>query len=604
MALTKVTYSMINGAPVNVLDFGAVGDGVTDDTDAIQNAINTGQNLYFPSGEYLCNVTISEFFEWQGAGMTNSVLKPYNSSLPVVTNLYQEPDWRATSISDIGFESTSALTGIGFSYGDPAGYTAGQELIGRVIFNRCSFKGFDKAVFKNYGNIGNVYNQCYFQSNNYGSYAIDAELATGGVSPIMQADTDTWNGGEFHDNQIAAVCVLENAIPTGQLVFNQTVMEFNPGFAVYWSAPNCGSITPAAFNEVWFEGNATATTVTIPVVSGGVVTPTVLTPKTVSIDPTQRAFNFFSGGSGYNGIGTVAPNAPLGVWGDNRTAINLITEPTVGHWTRIAFANEGTETTVGASISSYLISGTSQNVIIGAGSQDSFAVQPNGSVQIGTPAVTGATPVDGSHQIYSTVATEGTHILDINGRFQGASAFYVASGGTPNAAATALSIYKNSTTNRSINAGGTVNASGADYAEYMVKCGDFTIEKGDICGINAEGKLTNVFADAVTFVVKSTDPSYVGGDTWGGKPLGEEPYTEEELEEIRQTVDRIAFAGKVPVNATNATAGDYIVPVLGSDGGIEGVSISNPTFEQYKIAVGKVISVDLNGKPTIIVKVA
>ena len=27
MSLTKVTYSMIKGAPVNVLDFGAVGDG-------------------------------------------------------------------------------------------------------------------------------------------------------------------------------------------------------------------------------------------------------------------------------------------------------------------------------------------------------------------------------------------------------------------------------------------------------------------------------------------------------------------------------------------------------------------------------------------------
>lgn len=55
MGLTKVSYAMINGASVNVLDFGAAGDGVTDDTTAIQAAINsltTGGRVYFPKGSY------------------------------------------------------------------------------------------------------------------------------------------------------------------------------------------------------------------------------------------------------------------------------------------------------------------------------------------------------------------------------------------------------------------------------------------------------------------------------------------------------------------------------------------------------------------------
>lgn len=53
MALTKVTYSMIEGSPINVQDYGAKGDGVTDDTVALQSALNTNQSIYFPPATYI-----------------------------------------------------------------------------------------------------------------------------------------------------------------------------------------------------------------------------------------------------------------------------------------------------------------------------------------------------------------------------------------------------------------------------------------------------------------------------------------------------------------------------------------------------------------------
>ena len=45
---------------VSVKDFGAVGDGVTDDTDAIKAAVTTAGSVYFPSGTYLCGDVIGD----------------------------------------------------------------------------------------------------------------------------------------------------------------------------------------------------------------------------------------------------------------------------------------------------------------------------------------------------------------------------------------------------------------------------------------------------------------------------------------------------------------------------------------------------------------
>lgn len=69
MSLTKVSYSMISGAVVNILDFGAVGDGVTDDTVAIQAAIDSlaptnaanflgGGTVYIPAGKFRVTSTL------------------------------------------------------------------------------------------------------------------------------------------------------------------------------------------------------------------------------------------------------------------------------------------------------------------------------------------------------------------------------------------------------------------------------------------------------------------------------------------------------------------------------------------------------------------
>ena len=90
MSLTKATYSMIEGAPINVLDYGAVGDGVANDTVAIQAAITaaaqtvggaTGAVVYFPTGTYLISetITLPNRVGLQGANGRGVEIKPHGS---------------------------------------------------------------------------------------------------------------------------------------------------------------------------------------------------------------------------------------------------------------------------------------------------------------------------------------------------------------------------------------------------------------------------------------------------------------------------------------------------------------------------------------------
>jgi polygalacturonase len=87
----SVTQTVTNklSQTVSVKDFGAVGNGTTDDTTAIQNAINTGYNVYFPKGNYFVTAvhgtTVFSLQQGQhlfgdGVGATTIVVNPTNPS--------------------------------------------------------------------------------------------------------------------------------------------------------------------------------------------------------------------------------------------------------------------------------------------------------------------------------------------------------------------------------------------------------------------------------------------------------------------------------------------------------------------------------------------
>lgn len=89
MSLTKVSYSMIEGTPANVLDYGADPTGVADSTSAFTAALAENQAIYIPVGVYIVNdVTVPSYKTIIGEAATNSltestVLKTTHNDAPI-----------------------------------------------------------------------------------------------------------------------------------------------------------------------------------------------------------------------------------------------------------------------------------------------------------------------------------------------------------------------------------------------------------------------------------------------------------------------------------------------------------------------------------------
>jgi hypothetical protein len=115
MALTKATFSMIDGAAVNVLDFGADPTGGTSSTAAIQAAIDTGVGtIFYPDGTYLVSgISIKSNQIHLGSGdaiitTTGNAFEPAgNSSNVVIDSLIFAGTGNAIYQADNSFYSVS-----------------------------------------------------------------------------------------------------------------------------------------------------------------------------------------------------------------------------------------------------------------------------------------------------------------------------------------------------------------------------------------------------------------------------------------------------------------------------------------------------------------
>lgn len=632
---------------ISVKWFDAKGDGVTNDTIAIQKALDFSLNVFFPKGTYYAKGLISR---------TNQ--KMFGEQGTLITSL------DSTNILKQGTEDSSWGTG-GSLYIDNISFQGsidwaslipieGEALVElystvRLYLHKVSIeKGKSSLLYiKNTGY--STINKCTLLASNLDNICLDSTSTLNAITSthISNSQISTGLRSSIHLNNVFNVTISTSQLEDSEaaLLITGTASNNNITFKNNYVEATRGDY------DIDFR---TASGQRLSIIDNYLAgTPNI---KTLGIN-TNGASNYqyitYSGNSGIT-------SQPL------HSGFQSL------DWLKGARNTEGTaeitllESTTSAQQTVRLKLNTANGY--GASFKSSSI---DGAYRIGLNRGTGFDSTDDGQAFFTqtyqnkgainTAATENyaLHIYGGSGTAKnqnslkcshvGGNVLYTGGvgftmGGTPNAAAAALNVHYVSGGGRSINAAGTINASGADYAEYENNNG-IKFEKGSIVGFKEDGTLTDNYNEAIRFGIKSTNPCIVGGDIWGSEEIiglrPQEPTRiddiiekvqikdsdefedvvikfgetdaeweqreneykkklfefETKLEAERQKVDRIAYSGKVPVNVYGAKAGQYIV-AINKDGKIDGLLVNknDVTFNQYKDVVGIVNKVLEDGR--------
>ena len=141
MSLTKVSYSMIKGAPVNVLDFGATGDGTTNDTAAVQAAVTAADRVYFPAGTYLCDTITLDANSYLYGDGASSIIKQNTVSSSYGT-LYANSGSSSTHVQNIRIDSLQLLGQVAAQGFSQFAHLISFNGVRYVEITNCTIKGF------------------------------------------------------------------------------------------------------------------------------------------------------------------------------------------------------------------------------------------------------------------------------------------------------------------------------------------------------------------------------------------------------------------------------------------------------------------------------
>lgn len=238
---------------VNIMDppFRARGDGIIDNTDVIQAAIDINpQGIYIPQGVFVCNLTVDGAVNIFGMGPKSVLLAKTSAPVITVTERLTEIFTGQGPAMGRRFDNFTicgnAKIAKGIFYSD---LTVEEEIVA-VYFDNCT-RGIDFGLL---GAIGNTVRYCNFVTCDYGVYAKDSGPSAMGLN------LNLFTENRFRSIALCGVYLNGSVLSCGGNEFIADWFEGIAGFAIILKGESVqGAIRyPNSLRGGWFEAVAPA----------------------------------------------------------------------------------------------------------------------------------------------------------------------------------------------------------------------------------------------------------------------------------------------------------------------------------------------------------